>query len=46
MADCLFRAIVVGEIPATAVGETDRVLAVPHVHAHLPGGRSLTWPPG
>ena len=114
MADCLFCAIVAGEIPATLVGETDRVLAfrdinpqapihvlviskehypdvaalaaadsallgeivtqvhqvaaaegvsesgyrvvfntgeqagqtVPHVHAHLLGGRSLTWPPG
>jgi histidine triad (HIT) family protein len=110
----LFCAIVAGEIPATPVGETDRVLAfrdinaqapthvlvipkehfpdvaalaaadggllaevikeahqvavaegvsgsgyrvvfntgeqagqtVPHVHAHLLGGRSLTWPPG
>ena len=112
--DCLFCAIVAGEIPATLVVETDRVLAfrdinpqapihvvviskthypgvaalaaaddallgellrqahyaataegigtsgyrvvfntgahagqeVPHVHAHLLGGRSLTWPPG
>jgi histidine triad (HIT) family protein len=110
----LFCAVVAGEIPATLVGETDRVLAfrdinpqapthvlvipkvhypnvaalaaaddgllgelitqahqvavaegvsdtgyrvvfntgeqagqtVPHVHAHLLGGRSLTWPPG
>jgi histidine triad (HIT) family protein len=110
----LFCAVVAGEIPATVVGETDRVLAfrdinpqapihvlvipkehypnvaalaaadnvllgevileahrvaaaegvsesgyrvvfntgeqagqtVPHVHAHLLGGRSLTWPPG
>ena len=114
MADCLFCAVVAGEIPATVAGETDRVLAfrdinpqapihvlvipkehypnvaalaaadsgllgevileahrvataegvsasgyrvvfntgeqagqtVPHVHAHLLGGRSLTWPPG
>ena len=114
MAECLFCAIVAGEIPATRVVETDRVLAfrdinpqapvhvlvipkthyphvaalaaadsgllgeviteahrvaaaegvgdsgyrfvfntgehagqtVPHVHAHLLGGRSLTWPPG
>ena len=114
MADCLFCAIVAGEIPATAVGETDRVLAfrdidpqapihvlvipkehypdvaalaaadggllgemltqahqvaaaegvhdsgyrvvfntgkhagqdVPHVHAHVLGGRRLQWPPG
>ena len=114
MTECLFCAIVAGEIPATLVGETDRVLAfrdinpqapthvlviskmhypdvaalaaadgvllgeliteahqaaaaegvadsgyrvvfntgeqagqtVPHVHAHLLGGRSLTWPPG
>ncbi len=114
MADCLFCAIVAGEIPATRVGETDRVLAfrdinpqapthvlviskvhypdvaalaaadggllgemiieahqaavaegvadsgyrvvfntgeqsgqtVPHVHAHVLGGRHLTWPPG
>ena len=114
MADCLFCAIVAGEIPATQVLETDRILAfrdinpqapthvlvipkthypdvaalaaadaallgevidavrqvaaaegvaetgyrvvfntgaeagqtVPHVHAHLLGGRSLTWPPG
>ena len=114
MAECLFCAIVAGEIPATTVLETDRVLAfrdinpqapthvlvipkthypdvaalavadaallgqvigavqqvaaadavaetgyrvvfntgaeagqtVPHVHAHLLGGRSLTWPPG
>ncbi len=114
MADCLFCAIVAGEIPATVVSETDRVLAfrdinpqarthvlvipkdhhphvaalaaadsgllaevisqahqvaaaegvsetgyrvvfntgeqagqtVPHVHAHLLGGRPLTWPPG
>jgi len=114
VAECLFCAIVAGEIPATTVLETDRVLAfrdinpkapthvlvipkthypdvaalaaadaallgevigavqqvaaaetvaetgyrvvfntgveagqtVPHVHAHLLGGRSLTWPPG
>ena len=114
MADCLFCAIVAGEIPATRVAETDRVLAfrdinpqapthvlviskahypnvaalaaadggllgdviteahrvaaaegvsdtgyrvvfntgeqagqtVPHVHAHVLGGRALTWPPG
>ena len=114
MTECLFCAIVAGEIPATRVSETDRVLAfrdinpqapthvlliskvhypdvaalaaadsellgeliteahqaavaeglddngyrvvfntgkhggqtVPHVHAHLLGGRSLTWPPG
>ncbi len=114
MADCLFCAIVAGEIPATVVSETDRILAfrdinpqapthvlvipkdhyphvaalaaaesgllaevisqahqvaaaegagetgyrvvfntgeqagqtVPHVHAHLLGGRPLTWPPG
>ncbi len=114
MADCLFCAIVAGEIPATVVSETDRVLAfrdidpqapthvlvipkdhyphvaalaaadsgllaevisrahqvaaaegvsetgyrvvfntgehagqaVAHVHAHLLGARSLTWPPG
>ena len=114
MAECLFCAIAAGEIPATTVLETDRVLAfrdinpqapthvlvipkthypdvaalaaadaallgevigvvqqvaaadavaetgyrvvfntgaeagqiVPHVHAHLLGGRFLTWPPG
>ena len=114
MADCLFCAIAAGEIPATRVAETDRVLAfrdinpqapthvlviskthypnvaalaaadagllgeviteahrvaaaegvsdtgyrvvfntgeqagqtVPHVHANVLGGRSLTWPPG
>jgi histidine triad (HIT) family protein len=114
VADCLFCAIVAGEIPATVVSETDRVLAfrdinpqapthvlvipkdhyphvaalaaadsgllaevisqahqvavaegvsetgyrvvfnigeqagqtVAHVHAHLLGGRLLTWPPG
>lgn len=114
MADCLFCAIVAGEIPATVVSETDRILAfrdinpqapihvlvvpkdhyphvaalsaadsgllaevitqahqvaaaegvsengyrvvfntgeaagqvVAHVHAHLLGGRYLTWPPG
>ena len=114
MADCLFCAIAAGEIPATRVAETDRVLAfrdinpqapthvlviskahypnvaalaaadsgllaeviteahrvaaaedvsdtgyrvvfntgeqagqtVPHVHAHVLGGRALTWPPG
>ena len=114
MAEDLFCAIVAGEIPATKVLETDRILAfrdinpqapthvlviprahypnvaalaaadaallgevidvarqvaeaegvaetgyrivfntgpqagqtVPHVHAHLLGGRSLTWPPG
>ena len=114
MADCLFCAIAAGEIPATRVVETDRVLAfrdinpqapthvlviskahypdvaalaaadggllgeviteahrvaaaegvsdsgyrvifntgeqagqtVPHVHAHVLGGRALTWPPG
>jgi histidine triad (HIT) family protein len=114
VAECLFCAIVAGEIPATTMLETDRVLAfrdinpqapthvlvipkthypdvaalavadaallgevigavqqvaaadavaetgyrvvfntgaeagqtVPHVHAHLLGGRSLTWPPG
>ena len=114
MAECLFCAIVAGDIPATTVLETDRILAfrdidpqapthvlvipkghypdvaalaaadasllgevitgvhriaaaegvgdtgyrvvfntgaqagqtVPHVHAHVLGGRSLTWPPG
>ncbi len=114
MAECLFCAIVAGEIPATTVLETGRILAfrdinpqapthvlvipkehypdvsalaaadggllgevitgvhrvaetegvsehgyrvvfntgthagqtVPHVHGHLLGGRSLTWPPG
>lgn len=114
MAECLFCAIVAGEIPATTALETDRILAfrdinpqapthvlvipkthypdvaalaaadaallgevvgavrqvaaddvvaesgyrvvfntgaeagqiVPHVHAHLLGGRFLTWPPG
>ena len=114
MADCLFCAIAAGEIPATRVAETDRVLAfrdinpqapthvlviskahypnvealavadsgllgeviseahrvaaaegvsdsgyrvvfntgehagqtVSHVHAHVLGGRALTWPPG
>ncbi len=114
MAECVFCAIVAGEIPATTVLETDRILAfrdinpqapthvlvipkehypdvsalaaadggllgevitgvhrvaetegvsehgyrvvfntgahagqtVPHVHGHLLGGRSLTWPPG
>jgi histidine triad (HIT) family protein len=114
VAECLFCAIVAGEIPATTVLETDRVLAfrdinpqapthilvipqahypdvaalaaadaallgevinaaqqvaaaegvaetgyrvvfntgveagqtVPHVHGHVLGGRSLTWPPG
>jgi histidine triad (HIT) family protein len=114
VADCLFCAIIAGEIPATPVGETHRVLAfrdinpqapthvllipkehypnvaalaaaesallaemiteagrvaaaegvgdsgyrvvlptgeqagqtVPHVHAHLLGGRPFTWPPG
>jgi histidine triad (HIT) family protein len=114
VADCLFCAIAAGEIPATRVAETDRVLAfrdinpqapthvlviskthypnvaalaaadagllgeviteahrvaaaegvsdsgyrvvfntgeqagqtVPHVHAHVLGGRALTWPPG
>ena len=114
MAECLFCAIVVGDIPSTQVLETDRILAfrdidpqapthvlivpkahypdvaalaaadaallgevidaaqqvaaaegvaeagyrvvfntgvqagqtVPHVHGHVLGGRSLTWPPG
>jgi histidine triad (HIT) family protein len=114
VAECLFCAIVAGEIPATTVLETDRILAfrdinpqapthvlvipkahhpnvaalaaadaallgevidaaqqvaaaegvadtgyrvvfntgvqagqtVPHVHAHVLGGRSLAWPPG
>jgi histidine triad (HIT) family protein len=114
VAECLFCAIVAGEIPATKVLETDRILAfrdinpqapthilviskvhypdvaalaaadaallgevikaaqqvaaaegvaetgyrvvfntgvqagqtVPHVHGHVLGGRSLTWPPG
>jgi histidine triad (HIT) family protein len=114
VADCLFCSVVAGEIPATLVGETARVLAfrdinpqapthvlviprehyanvaalaaadagllgeviseahrvaaaegvsdtgyrvvfntgdqagqtVHHVHAHLLGGRDLTWPPG
>jgi histidine triad (HIT) family protein len=114
VAECLFCAIAAGEIPATRVVETDRVLAfrdinpqapthvlviskthypdvaalaaadgellgdviteahrvaavegvsdsgyrvvfntgeqagqtVPHVHAHVLGGRALTWPPG
>ena len=114
MADCLFCAIVAGEVPATTVLETDRILAfrdidpqapthvlvipkehypdvaalaaaddgllgevisgaqsvaagegvsesgyrvvfntgahagqaIPHVHGHVLGGRSLAWPPG
>ena len=114
MAECLFCSIVAGDIPATTVLETDRILAfrdidpqapthilvipkthhrdvaalaaanaallgevinaaqqvaaaegvaeagyrvvfntgvqagqtVPHVHGHVLGGRSLTWPPG
>ena len=114
MTECLFCAIVAGDIPATRVHETDRILAfrdinpqapthvlvipkahypdvaalaaadaallgevidvaqqvaaaegvaeagyrvvfntgvqagqtVPHVHGHVLGGRSLTWPPG
>jgi len=114
VAECLFCAIAAGEIPATRLAETDRVLAfrdidphapthvlvisrthypdvaalaaadsgllgeviteahrvaaeegvsdsgyrivfntgeeagqaVPHVHAHVLGGRALTWPPG
>ena len=114
MAECLFCAIVAGEIPSTQVLETDQILAfrdinpqapthvliipkahypdvaalaaadaallgevidaaqqvaaaegvaetgyrvvfntgvqagqtVPHVHGHVLGGRSLTWPPG
>ena len=114
MAECLFCAIVAGEIPATKVLETDRILTfrdinpqapthilvipkahypdvaalaaadtsllgevinaaqqvaaaegvaetgyrvifntgveagqtVPHVHGHVLGGRTLTWPPG
>ena len=114
MAECLFCAIVAGEIPATTVLETDRILAfrdinpqapthvlviskehypnvaalaaadsgllgevvtgahrvavdegvsdtgyrlvfntgaqagqtVPHVHGHVLGGRSFSWPPG
>ena len=114
MAECLFCAIVAGDIPATQVHETDRILAfrdinpqapthvlvipkahypdvaalaaadagllseminvarqvaadegvaeagyrvvfntgvqagqtVPHVHGHVLGGRSFTWPPG
>lgn len=114
MADCLFCAIAAGDVPATTVLETDRVLAfrdinpqapthvlvipkehhpdvgtlaaadngllgeviiagrsvaeaegvaetgyrfvfntgvqagqtVPHVHGHVLGGRSFTWPPG
>ena len=114
MAECLFCAIAAGEIPATTVLETDRILAfrdinpqapthvliipkahypdvaalaaadaallgevinaaqqvaeaegvsgagyrvvfntgvqagqtVPHVHGHVLGGRSLSWPPG
>jgi len=114
VAECLFCAIVVGDIPSTQVLETDRILAfrdidpqapthvlivpkahypdvaalagadaallgevidaaqqvaaaegvaeagyrvvfntgvqagqtVPHVHGHVLGGRSLTWPPG
>lgn len=114
MAECLFCAIVAGEIPATTVLETDRILAfrdinpqapthvlvipkkhypdvsalaaadggllgemitwvhrvaetegvseggyrvvfntgaqagqtVPHVHGHVLGGRTFTWPPG
>lgn len=114
MAECLFCAIVAGDIPATKVLETDRILAfrdinpqapthvliipkahypdvaalaaadaallgevintaqqvaaaedvaeagyrivfntgvqagqtVPHVHGHVLGGRSFTWPPG
>ena len=114
MAECLFCAIVAGDIPSTQVLETDRILAfrdidpqapthvliipkahypdvaalaaedaallgevidaarqvaaaegvaeagyrvvfntgvqagqtVPHVHGHVLGGRSLTWPPG
>ena len=55
MAECLFCAIVAGETPVTTVLAGYRVVfntgaqagqTVPHVHGHVLGGRSLTWPPG
>ena len=36
MADCLFCAIVAGEIPATVVSETDRVLAFRDIDPQAP----------
>jgi len=55
--ECLFCAIAAETVPATRVLATERVGAfrdigpqagqtVPQVHAHVLGGRSLTWPPG
>ena len=46
MAECLFCAIVAGEIPATTVLETDWVLAFRDINPHVLGGRPFTWPPG
>ena len=52
------RVLDTGRVLAVAEGVSDkgyRVVfntgpqagqAVPHVHAHVLGGRSLTWPPG
>ena len=36
MADCLFCAIVAGEIPATTVLETDRILAFRDINPQAP----------
>lgn len=36
MADCLFCAIVAGDVPATTVLETDRVLAFRDIHPQAP----------
>ena len=36
MPECLFCAIVAGEIPATVVGETDRVLAFRDINPQAP----------
>ncbi len=56
MPECLFCAIAAETVPATRVLATERVgtfrdigpqagQTVPHVHADVLGGRSLTWPP-
>ena len=53
MAECLFCAIVAGDIPATQALETDRILAFrdinPQAPTHvlvIPKAHYLAWPPG
>ena len=50
MPECLFCDIAAEKVPAALVPATGRVLAFCHIDpqapTHVPGGRSLTWPPG